>query len=68
MCFPKSPIELPALFHPVTPNGRGAIVLVGATPVSVKPRRPRPKHQARPGGIAHPPTARLRQCGAWGRR
>lgn len=71
---------LAALFAPLmTANGpRGAMVPVG--PVnrahSVNGnrstrgpgRRRAGRRVPRVGGIAHPPTARLRACGHWGRR
>lgn len=72
----RSLAALAALFAPLmTANGpRGSMVPVGAAqPGRSRSTRGPGRRRAgrkvpRIGGIAHPPTARLRACGHWGRR
>lgn len=54
---------------PVAPPRRGYVVNNASNRAARGGGRRRAgRHVPRVGGIAHPPTARLRACGHWGRR
>lgn len=53
---------------PVAPQRRGYVVNAGNRADRGGGRRRAGRRVPRVGGIAHPPTARLRACGHWGRR